>query len=318
MIGTPGGPSPAFAGIIAGVPELYGGVETGGTWCVCALGSGPQDISSYERFPTRSPAETLDHIVEFFASGPSPVAIGVGAFGPVDVHRGSPTWGWVTTTPKPGWQHTSVAPVLSDRLGVPVAFDSDVNAAALGEHRWGAGREVQSLCYLTVGTGIGAGLLVDGRPWHGLIHPEVGHMRIPHDRGRDRFAGSCPLHGDCWEGLAAGGAIAARWGQPPESAARRAPRLGAGGRLPRPRDPQHRLRRLSAASDRGRGSDGTPAIAFDGADTRARPAGGLSGDPAARRADRQLPARAWAGRRAACWGDRAGPARTETGQLSTK
>jgi fructokinase len=198
------------------VPELYGGVETGGTWCVCALGTGPQDISAYERFATGSPAQTLDHIAEFFASGPSPVAIGVGSFGPVDVHRGSPTWGSVTTTPKPGWQHTSVAPVLRDRLDVPVVFDSDVNAAALGEHRWGAGRDVQSLCYLTVGTGIGAGLLIDGRPWHGLVHPEVGHMRIPHDRGRDPFAGSCPAHGDCWEGLAAGGSIAARWKQPPD------------------------------------------------------------------------------------------------------
>jgi len=215
------------------VPELYGGVETGGTWCVCALGSGPQDIGSYERFATRSPQETLDHIVEFFASGPSPVAIGVGSFGPVDVHRGSPTWGWVTTTPKPGWQHTSVAPVLRDRLDVPVVFDSDVNAAALGEHRWGAGRDVESLCYLTVGTGIGAGLLINGRPWHGLVHPEAGHMRIPHDRARDPFAGGCPVHGDCWEGLAAGGANRGAVGTATRSAARRAPRLAAGGRLPR-------------------------------------------------------------------------------------
>lgn len=198
------------------MPELYGGVETGGTWCVCALGTGPEDIRSYEQYPTRSPQETLDQIVEFFRAGPLPTAIGVGSFGPVDVHRDSPTWGSVTSTPKPGWQHTSVAPVLRDRLDVPVVFDNDVNAAALGEHRWGAGRDVESLCYLTVGTGIGAGLLIGGRPWHGLVHPEVGHIRIPHDQARDQFAGNCPTHGDCWEGLAAGGAIAARWDEPPE------------------------------------------------------------------------------------------------------
>jgi fructokinase len=99
---------------------------------------------------------------------------------------------------------------------VPVAFDTDVAAAALAEHRWGAGRGAGSLCYLTVGTGIGTGILAGGRPWHGLVHPEGGHMYVPHDRGRDRFAGSCPMHGDCWEGLASGGAMAARWGVPPE------------------------------------------------------------------------------------------------------
>ncbi len=196
--------------------ELYGGVETGGTWCVCALGSGPDAIVSYEQFPTGAPEETLDQIVEFFAAGQAPVAIGVGSFGPVDVHRASATWGYVTTTPKPGWQHAAVGPVLQDRLGVPVVFDNDVDAAALSEHRWGAGRDVASLAYLTVGTGIGAGLLIDGRPWHGLVHPEVGHLRIPRDERRDPFAGACPIHGDCWEGLAAGGAMAERWGVSPE------------------------------------------------------------------------------------------------------
>jgi fructokinase len=142
------------------------------------------------------------------------VAVGLGSFGPVDVDPRSPAWGSVTTTPKPGWTNTPVATVLRDRLGVPVAFDTDVNAAALGEQRWGAGRDAPSLCYLTVGTGVGAGLLVEGRPLHGLVHPEVGHLRIPHDSERDPFPGVCPFHGDCWEGLAAGPAIAARWGMP--------------------------------------------------------------------------------------------------------
>ncbi len=194
--------------------KLYGGVETGGTWCVCALGTGPGELVAHDRFPTGSPQETIDRIVAFFSSDahPAPAAVGLGSFGPVDVDPRSAAWGSVTTTPKPGWAHTPVAPVLRERLGVPVAFDTDVNAAALGEQRWGAGRDAPSLCYLTVGTGVGAGLLVEGRPLHGLVHPEVGHLRIPHDAGRDPFPGVCPFHGDCWEGLACGPALSARWG----------------------------------------------------------------------------------------------------------
>jgi fructokinase len=201
--------------IIAGVSELFGGVETGGTWCVCALGTGPDDVRRLEKFPTTSPEETLERIVSFFAARPAPAAVGIGSFGPVDVDAESASWGQVTTTPKPGWQRTPVASIVRDRLQVPVAFDLDVTAAALGEHRWGAGRGTSSLCYLTVGTGIGAGLLIDGRPLHGLVHPEVGHIRIPHDRHEDPFAGACPVHGDCWEGLASGPAIAKRWNVSP-------------------------------------------------------------------------------------------------------
>ncbi len=197
---------------------LYGGVETGGTWCVCAVGSGPEEIVGSERFPTTNPEETLGRIVEYFAQGPKVQAIGIGSFGPVDLNRRSPTWGYVTSTPKPGWQHVSVGSVIAERLGVPVAFDTDVDAAALGEYRWGAGRGAHSLFYITVGTGIGGGLLIDGRPWHGLVHPEVGHMRVPRaaDPDRAHFAGVCPVHGDCWEGLAAGPAIAERCGTSPE------------------------------------------------------------------------------------------------------
>jgi fructokinase len=169
-------------------------------------------------FATGAPEPTLAGIVEFFAKAPvKPAAIGIGSFGPVDLNPDSPTWGHVTSTPKPGWQHTPVAPVIRDRLQTPVYFDTDVTAAALGEHRWGAGRRAPSLCYLTVGTGIGAGLLIDDRPVHGLIHPEVGHLRIPHDTDRDPFPGVCPSHGDCWEGLASGEAIRQRWGVAPET-----------------------------------------------------------------------------------------------------
>lgn len=194
--------------------EIYGGVETGGTWVVCAVGSGPDEILRQETFATGQPDETLARIVAFFEAGPRPQAIGIGSFGPLDLDLDSPTWGHVTTTPKPGWAHTPVAPVIGDRLGVPVAFDTDVNAAAVGEQRWGAGRDLPSLCYLTIGTGIGAGLVVDGRPLHGLVHPEVGHLRVPHDTARDPFPGVCPSHGDCWEGLASGPAISQRWGRP--------------------------------------------------------------------------------------------------------
>ena len=196
---------------------LYGGVETGGTWCVCALGTGPGEFAAQTKFRTAAPEETIERIVAFFAEHPSPAAIGVGAFGPVDVDPDSRTWGSVTSTPKPGWRHTALAGILRERLGVPVAFDVDVAASAIGEQRWGAGRGVPSLIYLTVGTGIGGALLAEGRPRHGLIHPEVGHMRVPHDRERDPFGGVCPVHGDCWEGLAAGPAIAKRWDASPET-----------------------------------------------------------------------------------------------------
>jgi fructokinase len=195
---------------------LLGGVETGGTSVVCALGTGPDDLREHERFPTSTPEETLDRIVRWFAARERPAALGVGAFGPVDLDPASSLWGWVTTTPKAPWRDTPVASVLAERLEVPVAFDTDVNAAALGEHRWGAGRDLPSLCYLTVGTGIGAGLVVEGAPVHGLVHPEVGHLRVPHDRAHDPFGGVCPSHGDCWEGLASGPAIRERWGVPGE------------------------------------------------------------------------------------------------------
>jgi fructokinase len=193
---------------------LCGGVETGGTWCVCATGSGPDRVDRHEQFPTTDPEQTLERIVAFFRREPRPRAIGIGSFGPVDLDPSSSTWGYVTTTPKEGWQHVAVAPVIRDRLRVPVAFEHDVAAAAVGEYRWGAGRGAGALCYVTIGTGIGAGLLIDGRPWHGLVHPEVGHMRIPHDHERDPFPGVCPLHGDCWEGLACGPAIERRWAVP--------------------------------------------------------------------------------------------------------
>jgi fructokinase len=193
---------------------VYGGIEAGGTKWECAVGTGPEDIRATETIPTTTPAETIGRAVAFLEREGPVEAIGIGSFGPVDLKLSSPTWGSITTTPKPGWAHTDVGRAIGRRLSVPVAFDTDVNAAALGEHRWGAGRGLDTFCYVTVGTGIGGGGVVGGQLLHGLLHPEFGHMRIPHDRDADPFPGSCPYHGDCWEGLASGSAIEARWGRP--------------------------------------------------------------------------------------------------------
>lgn len=196
---------------------IYGAIEAGGTKFVCSVGSGPDDLRAEVRFPTTTPEETLGRTIAFFAEQMrhTPLAaIGVGSFGPVDLHPGSPTFGFVTTTPKPGWQHTDIAGTLERALGVPIAFDNDVNVAALGEHRWGAGQGLDTLLYFTIGTGIGAGGIVGGRLMHGLVHPEIGHIPMPRDPARDPFPGICPFHGDCLEGLACGPAINARWGIP--------------------------------------------------------------------------------------------------------
>jgi len=192
---------------------LYGGIEAGGTKWVCAVGTEPGDLRATTRFPTSTPDETIAQAIAFFKNQPSLAAIGVGSFGPIDAHQGSPMFGYITTTPKPGWRNTDLAGPIRHALGVPVGFDTDVNAAALGEWRWGAAQGLDSLVYLTIGTGIGGGVIAEGNLLHGLLHPEIGHMRIPHDLARDPFPGSCPYHGDCLEGLAAGPALAARWGE---------------------------------------------------------------------------------------------------------
>jgi fructokinase len=196
-----------------------GGIEAGGTKWLCAVGTGPDDLVAAELIPTTTPDETIGAALEFLERSGPIEAVGIGCFGPVDLRPGSPGWGSITTTPKPGWANTDVAGVVGRALGVPVAFDTDVNAAALGEHRWGAARALDTFCYLTVGTGIGGGVIAGGEVVHGLLHPELGHMRIPHDLDADPFPGSCPYHGDCWEGLAAGPAIEARWGRPPRELA---------------------------------------------------------------------------------------------------
>lgn len=198
--------------------ELYGAIEAGGTKWVCAVGTGPDDLRALRRFPTTTPTETLGRAIGFLraraAEHGALNGLGVACFGPLDLDPSSTGYGTVTSTPKPGWTGAAIVAPLQEALGIPVAFETDVNGAAVGERRWGAGRGVDDLVYVTVGTGIGGGVVSGGRAVHGLVHPEVGHLPIHHDWERDPFEGTCPFHGDCLEGLASGPALAARWGRP--------------------------------------------------------------------------------------------------------
>lgn len=200
-----------------GMKKLYGGIEAGGTKFVCAVGTSPDDLRE-DRFQTTTPDETIHRAVEFFhGQRESVAAIGVGSFGPIDLHRNSPTCGFITTTPKSGWANVDLVGKIQRALNVPVEFDTDVNVAALGEHRWGAAQGLDTFIYLTIGTGIGGGGMASEKLLHGSIHPEMGHICLPHDRARDPFEGICPFHGDCFEGLASGPAIEKRWGQRAET-----------------------------------------------------------------------------------------------------
>ena len=197
---------------------LIASVEAGGTKFVCAIGSGPTCIITEERIPTTTPDETIGRCLEFFnaqqATHGAVAALGVATFGPAGVTPMRADYGCITTTPKPGWKNVPLLEMLRSQLGnIPAGFDTDVNAAALAEWQWGAGQSTNSLLYYTIGTGIGGGFVSDAQPLHGLVHPEMGHMRLPHDRSRDPFVGACPFHADCFEGLASGTAIEARWNQ---------------------------------------------------------------------------------------------------------
>jgi fructokinase len=192
--------------------RLFGGIEAGGTKFICSVGSGPYDLVT-ERIPTTTPVETLDRVISFFHAQPSISALGIGSFGPLDLDPSSPTYGYITSTPKPGWAFTDVTGTLKRSLNIPVIIDTDVNVAALGEYKWGAARGLTDFIYLTVGTGIGGGGMVNSKLMHGLVHPEMGHIRVPHDISRDPYPGCCPFHNDCLEGLASGTAIEQRWKQ---------------------------------------------------------------------------------------------------------
>ena len=198
---------------------FFGGIEAGGTKFVCIVTDENARILAETRFPTTLPEETLRRTVDFFRHWMAEQrlalqGVGIASFGPVDLRVGSETFGTITSTPKPGWKNASVAAVIEKELAIPVFFDTDVNGAALGEGRWGAAQGLSDFLYITIGTGVGGGAICAGKPLHGLVHPEMGHVILPHDRLADPFDGNCPFHSDCFEGLASGPALKKRWGIP--------------------------------------------------------------------------------------------------------
>ncbi|MHA6484195.1 ROK family protein [Paenibacillus sp. strain BS8-2] len=187
-----------------------GAIEGGGTKFVCGIGNERGEIEDRIHFPTEAPEVVMAKISEYFQNK-GVEAIGVGTFGPIDINRSSRTYGYVTTTPKPGWSGFPFVETLQRSMNVPIGWDTDVNAAAYGESVWGAAAGLDSCVYFTIGTGIGVGVYSEGKLVHGLAHPEGGHI-LPRRHPDDRFEGACPYHGDCLEGLAAGPAIEQRWG----------------------------------------------------------------------------------------------------------
>ena len=203
---------------------LYGAIEAGGTKFVCAAAHGVDSQVADTRIETTDPAATLQAVERFFAGIEARLgafrSFGIATFGPVDLRPGTSTFGRMLATPKPGWANTALLAPIATRFRCPVAIDTDVNAAAIAEAEHGAGRGCGTVVYVTVGTGIGGGAVIDGRTLRGLLHPEMGHIRVLRDE-RDRgFAGVCPFHGDCLEGLASGTAIRARYGAPLDRLAR--------------------------------------------------------------------------------------------------
>ena len=211
--------------------NMYGGIEAGGTKFICAVGTGPKDLI-VKRIETKTPQKTIDEVIKFFKPYTIEEAvrrvavIGIASFGPLDLNKKSPRFGYITNTPKPGWSNINLADIISAALDTPVAIDTDVNGAALGEQEWGAAQGLKTFIYVTLGTGIGGGGIVNGDLMHGLVHPEMGHIRIPCDHeDKPGFRGSCKFHEynldknlgyGCWEGLASGVSMQKRWGKPPE------------------------------------------------------------------------------------------------------
>ena len=199
---------------------LYGTLEAGGTKMVLSVGNEDNELLEQATIPTETPEKTIPEMIGWFR-GKGIVSLGIGTFGPVDLNPDSPTYGWITKTPKPGWSDKPLLPPMRDALGIPARIDTDVNAAALAEWQLGAAKGLNSCLYVTVGTGIGAGLVVEGKLVHGLVHPELGHMLLRQEAGDPSPDGFCPYHRGCLEGLASGPAIEKRWGRkgyelPPE------------------------------------------------------------------------------------------------------
>ncbi len=192
----------------------FGCIEAGGTKFVVGVASGPDDIGATIRLDTRTPAETIDGVIAWLKDQGPLDAIGIASFGPAELDRGAANWGFITHTTKPGWSNSDFARRVSRALNLPVGFDTDVNGAALAEARWGASHGDRIGVYITVGTGIGGGVTVDGKILRGLSHAEMGHVRPVRHADDSAFKGVCPFHADCFEGLASGPAIKARWGVP--------------------------------------------------------------------------------------------------------
>lgn len=191
--------------------KRFGALEAGGTKMVCAVGDETGRILDRVSLPTLTPAETMPAMIDYFRDkGIS--ALGIGCFGPVDLNRASPTYGYITSTPKLSWQNYPIVEKFREALGIPVGFDTDVNAAALGEATWGCTRDVQNSIYITVGTGVGVGVIIDGKPYHGMMHPEGGHVLLNRHPDDPMVGSGCPFHDNCMEGLAAGPSLEKRWG----------------------------------------------------------------------------------------------------------
>ena len=196
--------------------KFYGAIEAGGTKFNCIIASSPTEIVDEARFSTTSPEETIGTVLSFFKKHAPLAAIGIACFGPLDLNPRSPAFGSITTTPKPGWSNTDIRGLIQRGMDLPVSIDTDVNAAAIAEGRWGACQGLDTFVYFTIGTGIGGGVVANGQPLHGLVHPELGHIVLKHDHQLDSYSGFCPYHADCFEGLACGPAMHQRWGQPAE------------------------------------------------------------------------------------------------------
>lgn len=208
--------------------RYFAGVELGGTKSIAVLARGPEIVEQFA-VATQTPEETLAGLsaqLRQWAAAHPVAALGIASFGPIRIDPAGPDYGRMHDTPKPGWSGAMVGETLAAGLACPWLIDTDVNGAALAEYRWGAGRGMTSLCYITIGTGVGGGLVIDGRPVHGAMHPEIGHLSLRRMPG-DGFAGACRFHGDCIEGLISGPALAARFGQDPALADDEDPRWEA-------------------------------------------------------------------------------------------
>lgn len=197
--------------------KIYGCIEAGGTKFVVGVVAAPQDVRETVRFDTTTPDETINAVISWLRDAQSRhgamTAVGIASFGPLELDTNAANWGYITATTKTGWSNSDFGRRVARELGLPVGFDTDVNGAALAEARWGAGQGQSVSVYVTIGTGIGGGAIVGGKPLQGLSHPEMGHIRPQRHRDDAAFAGICPFHGDCLEGLASGPAIMARWGR---------------------------------------------------------------------------------------------------------